>query len=538
MEKITKAYINGVIITLDDQNRIVEAMSLAGDKIARLGSNEVIKQDLDSDVEVVDLEGKTMLPGFYDCHSHIVLAGQNYLFKANLSCAPIGNKVTIADCLEVLRQQAETTPADYPIYGFSYDDTLIAEKRHLTKEDLDLVSTTRPVIAIHISTHLAYVNSKALEMLDYHHGTPNPAGGVIEKDPDTGEPTGVLKEKAMMVPLVMTVDFLPQAKKIEALQQVGLMYAQAGVTTATDGMVMTMENIELAQVAAASGKLPIRLIMHPLLELADEAKNMDSQQGMVKIGAIKDMQDGSIQGYTACLSKPFHTAFMGDVSYCGHALHSREELTQRLLACYQKGEQVLVHCCGDGALDDYLSALEVAQATYPQEDGRPIILHGLMVRDDQMEKIKALKGVISFFNVHTYYWGDRHVQTFLGPERGSMISPIQMAKQYGIPFSLHCDTPVTPQKPLFAIWCAVTRASATREIIGQEQCIGRLDALRAYTINAAYQNFEENEKGTLAQGKLADLVILADNPLTCPLEELADIRVLETIVGGQTVFKV
>jgi len=215
---------------------------------------------------------------------------------------------------------------------------------------------------------------------------------------------------------------------------------------------------------------------------------------------------------------------------------SREELTARVKALHESGHQIAIHGNGDAAIDNIIHAYREAQQASPRADARHIIVHSQMAREDQLDAMKELGIIPSFFSLHTYYWGDRHRDIFLGRERAYRISPAQSAHQRGLRFTIHTDTPVVPMDPLLLVWSAVNRISTGGDIIGAEQRITPLEALRAVTSDAAWQHFDENRTGSIESGKLADLVILAESPLRFPLH-IRDIQVLETIVGGQTIYK-
>jgi predicted amidohydrolase YtcJ len=257
----------------------------------------------------------------------------------------------------------------------------------------------------------------------------------------------------------------------------------------------------------------------------------------VRFGAVKLIADGSIQGYTAYLREPYFVPPGDDPAARGYPRYPKDELLARVASYRAAGHQVAVHGNGDAAIDDVLDALEAAQLGDPQLDPRPVIVHAQMARPDQLERMKRLRVIPSFFVLHTWYWGDRHRERFLGPERAARISPARTAQQLGVRFTLHCDSPVVPLEPLRLVWAAVNRRTTSGQELGPEERIDVVSALRAVTIDAAFQHFEEDQKGSLEPGKLADLVILGRSPLAADPAELAEIPVLETIVGGESVWR-
>jgi predicted amidohydrolase YtcJ len=261
-----------------------------------------------------------------------------------------------------------------------------------------------------------------------------------------------------------------------------------------------------------------------------------SAPDQVRISGVKMFHDGSLQGLTGYLTAPYHTQPEGKSGYTGYPARPRERLAAMVLQYHRAGYQVAVHGNGDAAIDEILFAFREAQEKAPRGDARHRIEHCQTPREDQLAAMKELGITPSFFVGHVYYWGDRHRDIFLGPERAERISPLASALARDIRFTIHNDTPVTPVDPLLLVWCSVNRLTREGKVLGAEQRIGVFEALRAVTIDAAWQNFEEKTKGSIEPGKLADFVVLAENPLTVSPEKLKDVQILETIVGGKTVF--
>jgi hypothetical protein len=271
--------------------------------------------------------------------------------------------------------------------------------------------------------------------------------------------------------------------------------------------------------------------------LAGKSKLPSSNPLWVRFGAVKLIADGSIQGYTAYLREPYFVPPADDPAERGYPRYPKQELGARVASYRAAGHQVAIHGNGDAAIDDILDALEAAQQGDPQLDARPVIIHAQLARPDQLERMRRLRVIPSFFVLHTYYWGDRHRERFLGPERAARISPTRSAEALGVRFTLHCDSPVVPIEPLRLVWAAANRRTTSSQDLGPGERIGVASALRAVTIDAAFQHFEEDQKGSLEPGKLADLVILERSPLSVDPLEIAAIPVLETIVGGESVWR-
>ena len=530
-------YRGGSVITLDAENRVVEALGVEGDRIAAVGSESEVRAWAGAGARVVELAGHALLPGFIDAHGHYPGAGV-YARVVDLNSPPIGTVRDLDELVARLRERAAAKSGDDWLIGMSYDDTLLAEGRHPTRDDLDRVSTERPVAVVHVSGHLAAVNGRGLERLHIDRATPDPAGGRIRRAA-SGEPTGVLEETAMetVMEQVMKPGLLGSLAIVEEANR---RYLAAGVTTAQVGYA-TADLLNLVWLSRL-GLVPLRLVIWPGAELMDDvlsgkARLPTTNPLWVRFGAVKLIADGSIQGYTAYLREPYFVPPGGDPTARGYPRYPKQELAERIATYRAAGLQVAVHGNGDAAIDDILDALEAAQRADPQLDGRPIIVHAQMTRPDQLDRMKQLRAIPSFFVLHTYYWGDRHRERFLGPERAARISPTRTAQEKGVRFTLHCDAPVVPMEPLRLVWAAVNRLTTSGQVLGPDERIDVTSALRAITIDAAFEHFEEDLEGSLEPGKLADLVVLERSPLEVRPEEIADIPVLETIVGGRSVYR-
>jgi predicted amidohydrolase YtcJ len=531
-------YRGGPILSMDAENRIAEALLVEGDRITAVGSEKGVRELAGGRARVVDLAGRALLPGFIDAHGHFPGAGIYAVF-ADLNSPPTGDVEHIDDLVARLAGRAAETSAGDWVVGMGYDDTLLAEVRHPTRSDLDRASSEHPVMISHISGHLAVLNGLALERLGISVETPDPEGGVIRREPETGEPDGVLEESAMeLIAAGIPLPSLMQGLAIS--REAAARYARAGVTTAQSGYTAKTLMQSLPWLVRL-GVVPLRLVLWPGMELADEMLDgryefSSWDELWVKSGAVKLIADGSIQGYTGYLSQPYFVPPGDDPSYRGYPRIPRDELIERVARYHARGHQLAVHGNGDASIDDILDAFEKAQRAHPREDTRHIVIHAQMARDDQLDRMKQLGVIPSFFSLHSYYWGDRHRDIFMGPARAERMSPARSAARRGLRFTIHADCPVVPMEPLRLVWSAVNRISASGARIGDAQRITPALALRAVTIDAAYQHFEEDEKGSLEPGKLADLVILSASPLDRP-ETIDRIRVLETIVGGRTIYR-
>jgi predicted amidohydrolase YtcJ len=538
MSSDLRIFSNGSILTMDADNSTAEAVAIRRGRIEAVGTNQQINQLITDDCIVSDLEGKTVMPGFIEAHGHFPWSGFNAV-GVNLNSPPIGTMTCISDVIEALKKKAEETEKGKWVLGVGYDDTNLEEKRRLTKVDLDEVSKNHPVFVNHISGHLGMVNHLALEAAGINANTPDPEGGVICRDPETHEPTGVLEETANFMVFELATDFTTE-EKLAIVKWSVEDYARNGVTTVQSGFT-SEELFNGLSAASRVGQIPLRIMAWPNPELSEKiiAGELDAAEhntDIFQIGAAKIIGDGSIQGYTAHLTEPYHVPLNSDEEYRGYPVTERQVMVELVKKFHRAGRQLAIHGNGDATIDDIIYAIDQAQQEYHREDHRHIIVHCQTARYDQLDEMKRLGITPSFFSAHAYFWGDRHYNIFLGPERASRQNPAHTALSKGIPFTIHLDTPITPINPLLLVWSAVNRLSTGGNIIGEDERISALQALRATTIDAAWQVFQEENRGSIEAGKFADLAILSDNPLKQP-EGIKDIEVLETIVGGNTIYE-
>lgn len=534
-------YRNGKILTMNDKESTVDSIAVKDGKIIAVGKDKEIIQLQGKQTTMKDLQGKAMLPGFYDSHSHFPSSGFYDTIFADLNSPPVGGIKSMADLINTMKEWGKDIPEGEWLQGQGYDQTLLKEGRHPTRTDLDKISTTHPIYIMHSSGHLAVVNTKAIELANITKDSQNPKGGTIVRDPKTGEPNGILEESA--TGLVSTlIPPITEEQNVSAAKKSVKEYSAAGVTTSLIAGVDKnyMKNI---QYLVNEGLIPIRITA---MGAAWGGMISPGEEGgfttgfgddVFKLGAVKITYDGSIQGYTGFLTEPYHITPDDDPDYKGYPVMDKELLIKRVSALHKSGYQIAIHGNGDAAIDDIIEAYRLAQEEYPRPDARHRIEHAQMVRADQLDDMKELGITPSYFVSHTYYWGDQHRDTFMGPERANKMSPLKSTMEKDIKFSIHLDTFVVPMSPLQAVWSAVNRTSRSGKIIGSEERIAPMQALKAITSDAAWQNFEEDKKGSIEVGKFADLVILEENPLTIQPEKIKDITILETIVGDQTIFQ-
>ena len=532
-----QVWVNARVLTMDGEDTRASAIAIEGSRIVAVGSEVDVAAWRSEADEVVDLEGRTVVPGFVEAHGHFPGAGLSAV-AADLNSPPIGRIETIAQALDALRAVDARDPGEGWLLGFGYDDTAIGDGRHLRRDDLDAVSTTRPVLVMHISGHIISVNSAALSRFDIDRESPDPEGGEIGRD-DAGEPDGVLYEHAGHA-LLLDAMQLPLLDQLAIAREAVRRYAAQGFTTVQNGLA-PLAQIEGLHRGTRLGLIPLRVIVWPKddvgLGLAGGELDLAGlESDRFHIGAVKLVADGSIQGYTGYLSAPYHDPGEHEADYRGYPTLSADTLGEQVRTVHCAGLPLAVHGNGDAAIDAILDASEAAQVACPADDRRPIIVHAQMSRADQLERMRRLGVTPSFFSAHVYYWGDRHRDVFLGPERAARISPGASARRIGLPFTTHLDVPIVPIDAAMQLWSAVARETSGGASLGPEERISRLDSLRAMTSVAAWQLHLEGDRGSIEPGKLADLVVLDADPLA-EETDLRSLRVERTVVGGVTVYR-
>lgn len=539
MQRAATIYRGGPILTMDDSNSVAEAVAVADGRILAVGSEADLFDLADERTERVDLQGRTMIPAFIDPHGHFPESGFCALHRVDLMCPPLGDITTLDQVFERLAERVASTPKGEWVFGVFFDQTVVREKRFPSARELDEISKNHAVVVMHMSGHACAANSEALRRAGVFRDTAQPTGGHIEKDPVTGELTGLLEEPAAMGPISSQLFGTSGERFREGLRWAADEYASHGITTAQNAWCSEPLLRDFVS-AARDGEPKIRMTVLPDAHLEPDiaAGRVDldvPDPRHLKIGPRKLFSDGSIQVFTAFLSQPYHTPYRGDPAYRGYPVYEPDVLAGHIQRLHEAGHQIHIHVNGDAAGDDVLHAFERAQDRHPRSDHRHTIIHGQTLRDDQLERMAALGVSVSFFSYHVYVWGDRHREIFLGPERAKRISPAASASKRGIRYTLHNDTPVTPMRPLPLIWCAVNRLTAEGRTLGPEQRISPTQALRAHTIDAAWQVFREDDLGSIEVGKSADFAVLSKNPLE-NAETIKDIEVLATVKDGEVIF--
>ncbi|PCI92968.1 MAG: amidohydrolase [Flavobacteriales bacterium] len=533
-------YYNGDIISMTSENDYLEAIAIKDGNILYTGTLDKASIHKGETTIMIDLKGKTMLPGFIDAHCHF--AGfPAQAVGAKILPPPDAGVKSIKELITTLKEWA--TPENIEltgwIFGMGMDDTMLEEKRFPTKDDLDEVSKDIPVIAIHISGHLAVINSKGLELLGINASTPDPKGGRIRRVKGSNEPNGVLEELAI-IPLMPTI-INPRSMKaakifLDSGQDLALSY---GYTTIQEGRAFESTHAFLEQ-AAKAHQLKIDVVSyidHTVDKLLESEWYGLKYNNHYRIGGVKLALDGSPQGRTAWLTHPYHIPPEGaDKYYDGYPIIPNDSVVQNIYdKAYKNNWQIITHCNGDAAMDQMIRTLTPITEKYEHKDRRTVLIHGQYVRDDQLDSYKKLDVIASLFPLHTFYWGDWHKQ-LIGDSLGNKISPTRTALDKGLKLTIHSDAPIALPNLMRVVWTAVNRTSRSGAIIGENERLTPFEALKCITDWSAYQHFEENEKGTLEVGKIADLVILTDNPLKVKPNNIKDIKVLETIKNGESIY--
>ena len=543
-QKSVRVYVGGPIFTMNSKNEIVEALAIKDDIILAVGKRDDVLKAAGPEAEIVNLNGRTLMPGMIDGHSHFPEAATLELTQVNLNVPPLGEVTCIADLQRLLKVRAGETEKGKWIIGYNYNDLAMKEQRHPTRVDLDAVSTTHPIIVYHVSWHLAVVNTKALELAGITEETPNPDGAAFRRGPD-GKLDGVLEGPSAYAVVAKLIPAYTEELLMKSVALDSMNYAAAGITTANNGGDPTVDKFFLR--SSENGGLKIRVVIWPN---AVDTKLMESYgdkrqgaqldaNGKVFLGPAKLFADGSPQGYTAWFSKPYYKQLPGKpADYRGFPrFKDINKLFALVAKLHNDGWQITTHTNGDQAIQDMIDAYTAALKANPRKDHRHILNHCQFCRPDQVDAIAEMGFVPSYFVTHTWFWGDIHRDMVAGPERAAHISPLKAALDKGITFALHNDTPVTPISPLMDVFSAVNRLTSSGKVLGPDQRISVMEALRGVTINAAYMQRLEDKLGSLEKGKLADLVILDKDPTAVAPETIKDIKVDETIVGGKTVYR-
>lgn len=512
-----KIYINGDFITLENDN--IEALATENDKIIKTGSKAEILEVADANTEIIDLKGNTLMPSFIDAHSHIFALAKSLM---QISIDGLTSIEEIKNCLDKYKKENIT---DGWIIVNGYDNNILKNREHITKQELDEIFPDTPVIIENKSRHNGIANSKALEELNITKTTPDSEGGRILFD------TGLLEENAFIDSLKKIP--LPKIEEImNAFKEAQETYASHGITMAQEG-VITNELAKIYKLLADKHEIFLDVVAYMDYRNVDEIKKeyskfINKYNNNFKIGGIKIFLDGSPQAKTAWLRE----AYANEPEYYGYRIMKDEDVEEILENSKESNLQILAHCNGDKAAEQYINAIKKVSGLK-----RPVMIHAQLLGLDQLPDVKKYNIIPSFFISHIYYFGDIHIKN-LGMKRAEHISPAGSSLKKNILFTFHQDTPVIEPDMFETIWCAVNRTTRDGKVLGEDEKISVLEAIKTVTINAAYQYGEEEIKGSLKAGKNADFIIVDKNPLKVAKDELRNIKILETIKDGKVIWKI
>lgn len=542
----TAIYYGGDIVTVDDNVPHAEAVLVGDGEIVAVGSKRELMKSKRDDTRLIDLKGKTMLPGFVDSHSHISHVTKYPDFS------PAQGVTSIESLVEYGREQFEKwydkatadgsyQPGDWFV-GNGYDNTVFPGAVGPTAKDLDSISTDVPICLIHTSNHIGVVNSKGLEILKYTKGSPMTERYKqwLGMYPD-GAPDGLLQEGAFFrlyydPNVLMDNERTDVGKEEDILRRAMDLYASYGITTAQDGAGSTIVQ-SVHNILAEGGELPIDINSYTDVNSvpgpSDEQKYVDG----FRVAGVKIFLDGSPQAKTAWLLEPYYVVPEDKpADYRGFPQMTDDEVYESFKTCLEKGYQVLGHTNGSAAIEQYLDQYARAKAATGIEPAyRPVLIHAQTITEEQLDRAEELGVNVSFFNDHTYYWGDYYLSSILGPERSQSISPLKSALGRDINVTIHQDSPVVPPDMLFSIHNAVNRTTRDGVVLGPEYRVEPIEAIRMVTINGAKQYYQD-DRGSITPGKIADFVILDANPEKVDMSKIKDIKVLQTIKRGKVIY--
>jgi hypothetical protein len=536
-------YVGGDIVTMSDKAPAAQALAVKDGKIVAVGDRKTVESaHKGAKTRVVDLKGKALLPGFIDAHSHY-FSSLTVANQCNLYAPPAGPGKDVATIVATIKKFAaeKKIAKGEVIQCYGYDENVMPKGRHVNRDDLDRAFPDNPVLVGHVSMHGAVLNSAAMKKWNVSAATKTPPGGVIVRKPGTDEPYGLIMETAYL-PIFASLPKPTPAQEVEWSLAGQQLYAASGVTTAHEGATHAAE-LAVMQRAAKSGGYIIDVIAYPFVTelqavLKDNpAAGWQKYDQRLKIGGVKVTIDGSPQGRTAAFTKPYLTGGPGgEKDWNGELAASQEIINKAVKAVYDLGVPLNLHANGDAAIDAFFKAHESAAAGDPGKERNVTMIHAQFTRKDQIDKFVQYKVRPSFYTLHTYYFAEAHIAN-RGKEQAMYISPMRDAIDKGLKPTNHTDFVVAPLDQMFMLWTAVNRVSRAGASIGPDQRVTPMEGLKAMTIWSAEQHREGDIKGSLEAGKLADLVILDKNPLKVDRKAIKDIKVVETIKEGRTIYR-
>ena len=517
----TTLYFGGPIVTLEEP-LYVQALVERGGRIVYVGERGEAEALAGPAARRVDLEGRALLPAFVDAHSHLLACAY-----ARLQ-VPLGECTSQREILERLSQQVQkqAVSAGEWVKGTGYDQNMLVEGAAPDRWMLDKACPDHPVVIQHASGHAGVFNTQALQRLGVLEGSCD-----LERD-SQGRLTGRGEETPFLT-LLQKVPLDSLEDVLGAFQAAQEEYASYGITVAQEGLLNKRMAPAYAEILRRGLlKLDVKAYVPPE-EFADLRRQfrqgVSSSTGTFCLAGMKIFLDGSPQGRTAWVQEPY----VG--GGCGTPAMTDGQVLGAFQSALEYDVQILAHCNGDAAAEQYLTQLDRVERSEGRKLRRPVMIHAQLLRRDQLERVKALGVIPSFFEAHVYHWGETHVKN-LGLERAERISPAGSAHRLGIPFTLHQDAPVIPPNMLETVWCACTRTTGAGRVLGEEERVPVRSALESVTQNAAYQYGLERERGTLRAGKWADFVLLSGDPLAVEREDIKRLQTEATVKAGRTIW--
>ena len=515
------------IITVDPSQPNAQALAISGDRIMAVGSNDEIQKMATGATKKVDIGGKTITPGFIDAHSHPAYSGRAHLRNVDADLR------SIQAIQDAIRKRAQNTPEGEWVLGFKYDDTKTAEGRLITRADLDAAAPNHPVYISHRGGHSAYVNSKALELAGYTRDSPDPDGGKIGRHAD-GTLNGQLLETATTaVERLIPNEFTRQDNQ-EAIKLITQMMAKTGVTSVTDAYG-SPEYLLAFQDAYHAGELSARIYCMIGYSHIDEMIQAGIRTGFgdewVRIGGMKLTCDGSISERTAALSEPY----VGRPDDYGIIVMDEEELYSYAIKAHRADWQIGIHANGDVAIDKALNVYERLQKERPRKNPRFRLEHCTVINDELIRRMKAMNVIPTPFSTYVYFHGEKMKN--YGKARLERMFAVRSFLEAGIKVTQASDYPPGPFEPMMALQSSVTRTDMNGNVWGASQKVSVAEAIKVGTLHGAYASYEEDLKGSLEAGKLADLVVLGEDPTQADPMAIIDIPIERTMVGSKWVYE-
>ena len=532
------------IHTVDATTAGATAVATQGEDILAVGSRDDVARLVGPETRIVELGDRALVPGFIDAHGHFTMA-MGFLSMLNASSPPVGPMESVEQIVEALSariEELEIAPGEV-VAGYGYDDSLLAEGRHPDRDDLDRASTEHPIVLIHVSGHLVTANSAALAIFGFDETTEDPDGGVIRRRPGTRIPNGVLEETAAhagLMPLMESAANASTADQMDLVLRTVDYHAAYGIATVQDGASSTKVARDL-KLMGRFKELAIDIAVFPVLRGEADIEDLEAieytpdYQNGVRVAGVKFVLDGSPQGRTAWVSRPYDEGPPGaDPNYVAYPMVEPAFYKKHAKRVLDAGIPILAHANGDAAIDLMIEGIEEGLGG-KTKDHRSVTIHAQLAREDQLDKMKALGIVPSYFAAHPFFWGDWHRRSF-GDDRAMRISPMRSSIERDLPFTIHNDAPVVPPDMMLLMEIAMNRKTREGFVLGEEQRLTFDEALHAVTLGSAYQYFEEDRKGSITPGKRADLVVLERDPAGIPVDDVSEVGILETFARGKSIW--